>query len=76
VAAVSSQRGFALLIVLWTMVLLALLVAQFTTTGRTEVQVATNLRANAATEAAADGAIYQTIIDWCGAHGRRMDACA
>jgi type II secretory pathway component PulJ len=31
---------------------------------------------NAATEAAADGAIYQTIIDWCRDHGRRMDACA
>ena len=58
----SRQRGFALLIVLWTMVLLALLVAQFTTTGRTEVQVATNLRANAATEAAADGAIYQAVM--------------
>jgi general secretion pathway protein K len=62
VAAVSRQRGFALLIVLWTIVLLALLVAQFTTTGRTEVQVAANLRANAVTEAAADGAVYQAIM--------------
>ncbi len=61
-AAVSRQRGFALLIVLWTLVLLALLVAQFTTTGRTEVQVAANLRANAVTEAAADGAVFEAIM--------------
>jgi general secretion pathway protein K len=62
VAAVTRQRGFALLIVLWTIVLLALLVAQFTTTGRTEVQVAANLRANAVTEAAADGAMYEAVM--------------
>jgi general secretion pathway protein K len=59
---VTRQRGFALLIVLWTLVLLALLVAQFTATGRTEVQVAANLRANAVTEAAADGALYEAIM--------------
>jgi general secretion pathway protein K len=62
VAVVTRQRGFALLIVLWTMVLLALLVAQFTTTGRTEVQMAANLRANAVTEAAADGAVFEAIM--------------
>jgi general secretion pathway protein K len=59
---VNRQGGFALLIVLWTMVLLALLVAQFTTTGRNEVQVAANLRANAVTEAAADGALFEAIM--------------
>jgi general secretion pathway protein K len=59
---VSGQRGFALLIVLWTMALLALLVAQFTTTGRTEVQMAQNQRANAVTEAAADGALYEAVM--------------
>jgi general secretion pathway protein K len=59
---VTRQLGFALLIVLWTLGLLALLVAQFTTTGRTEVQVAANLRANAVTEAAADGALYEAIL--------------
>ena len=62
VAAMNRQRGFALLIVLWTMGLLALLVAQFTATGRTEVQMAANLRANAVTEAAADGAVYEAIL--------------
>ena len=58
----SRQRGFALLIVLWTMGLLALLVAQFTATGRGEVQMAANLRANAVTEAAADGAVHEAIL--------------
>ena len=57
----NRQRGFALLIVLWTMGLLALLVAQFTATGRGEVQMATNLRANAVTQAAADGAVYEAM---------------
>lgn len=56
------ERGFALLIVLWTMGLLALLVAQFTATGRTEVRVAANLRANAVTQAAADGAMHEAIL--------------
>jgi general secretion pathway protein K len=58
----NRQRGFALLIVLWTMGLLALLVAQFTATGRREVQMAANLRANAVTQAAADGAVYEAIL--------------
>src|SRR5450432_2599282 len=58
----TRQRGFALLMVLWTMGLLALLVAQFTTTGRTETRVAANLRANAAAEAAADGALHEAIL--------------
>jgi general secretion pathway protein K len=58
----NRQRGFALLIVLWTMGLLALLVAQFTATGRREVQMAANLRANAVTQAAADGAVHEAIL--------------
>jgi general secretion pathway protein K len=58
----NRQRGFALLIVLWTMGLLALLVAQFTATGRTELRVAANLRANAAMQAAADGALYEAVV--------------
>jgi general secretion pathway protein K len=56
------DRGFALLIVLWTLGLLALLVGQFIATGRTEVQIATNFRANAVTQAAADGALYDAIL--------------
>ena len=58
----SRERGFALLMVLWTMGLLALLVAQFIATGRTEVRVAANFRANAVTQAAADGALYEAIL--------------
>jgi general secretion pathway protein K len=57
-----NQRGFALLIVLWTLVLIAFLVAHLTATGRTEVRIAGNLAANAAAQAAADGAIYQAIF--------------
>jgi general secretion pathway protein K len=55
------ERGFALLIVLWTMVLLALLSAQITGAGRSEAQVAAALRNAAQLEAAADGAVEETI---------------
>jgi general secretion pathway protein K len=57
-----TERGFALLIVLWTLVLIAFIVAHVTAAGRTEVQIAANLSANAAAQAAADGAIYQAIF--------------
>jgi general secretion pathway protein K len=60
---VKRQRGFALLIVLWTLVLIAFLVAHLTATGRTEVRIAGNLEANAAAQAAADGAIYQAMFN-------------
>jgi general secretion pathway protein K len=56
------ERGFALLIVLWTMVLLTLLVIDITGNGRTEAQLANNLRANAVLEAEADGAVYDAIF--------------
>ena len=58
----TRQRGFALLMVLWIMGMLALLVAQFTTTGRTETRIAANLRANAVAQAAADGALHEAIL--------------
>ena len=58
----TRQRGFALLLVLWTMGLLAFLVTQFTTTGRTEARVAANSRTNAANQAAADGAVHVAIL--------------
>jgi general secretion pathway protein K len=57
----SGERGFALLIVLWTMVLLALLAAQVTGAGRAETRTAAALRQSAALEAAADAAVYETI---------------
>jgi general secretion pathway protein K len=59
----AGEHGFALLIVLWTLVLISFLVAHITSTGRTELQIASNLKANAELQAAADGAIYQTIFN-------------
>jgi general secretion pathway protein K len=55
------QRGFALLIVLWTMTLLALLGSQVTAAGHGETRLATNLRASAVAEQAADGAVFETL---------------
>ncbi|HTZ69798.1 MAG TPA: hypothetical protein VMB71_04020 [Acetobacteraceae bacterium] len=61
--AVSPDRdgGYALLIVLWTMVLLALLAGQVTGAGRAEARKATALYRAAELQAAADGAVYETI---------------
>jgi general secretion pathway protein K len=56
------ERGFALLIVLWSMVLLSLLSAQLLAGGRSAVTLASNLRAAAQAQAAADGAIYVAIF--------------
>ena len=61
-AAARRDHGFALLIVLWTMVLLALLVTRITASGRTEAQVAANLRDSAVAEAAADAAANVTLF--------------
>ena len=56
------QRGFALLIVLWTLALLALLGTQLLATSRQHVQLAHNLLDAAALEAAANGAVQQAIF--------------
>jgi general secretion pathway protein K len=58
----SGDRGFALLIVLWTLVLLALIVTELGASGRVETKIARNLIANAEAEAAADGAVHQAIF--------------
>ena len=65
VRAVAWHRsgGFALLIVLWTLVLIAFIVAHLTASGRTEIRIARNLAANAVAEAAADGAISAAIFN-------------
>jgi general secretion pathway protein K len=61
---VSRQNGgFALIIVLWTLVLIAFIGAQLTAAGRTEIRIAGNLIANAVTQAAADGAIFEAIFN-------------
>jgi general secretion pathway protein K len=57
-----DQRGFALLIVLWTLSLFALVGTQLTLSARTEARLATNLRADAVSEAAADGAVYEAVF--------------
>ena len=56
------EDGFALLIVLWTLVLLTLLVSGLTASGRGEVKLAENLRDAAVAEAAADGAAQEAIF--------------
>jgi general secretion pathway protein K len=53
----TRQAGFALLIVLWTMVLLGLLGSTITVAGRSEAKIASNLLASASAQAAADGAV-------------------
>ncbi len=58
----SGDRGFALLIVLWAVVLLTLLATQLSAAGRTELQLAANLRSAAAAETAADGAVYEAVF--------------
>lgn len=57
------SRGFALLIVLWTLVLIAFIVIHVSASGRTEIRIANNLVANAVVEAAADGAIAAAIFN-------------
>lgn len=56
------ERGFALLIVLWTLGLLALIGTQITASGRVEARLAANLRSNAVVEAAADGAVQEAML--------------
>lgn len=65
----SSDRGFALLIVLWAAVFLAFLMTQILATSRTALNLAENLRAAAQARAADDGAIQEAIFhalatDW------------
>jgi general secretion pathway protein K len=57
-----TQRGFALLIVLWAIVLAALIGTQVTALGRRETHIASNLRSAALVEAAADGAVYEAVF--------------
>jgi len=56
------DRGFALLIVLWSLALLSLIAISLAAIGRREMKLAGNLRSAATAEAAADGATYQAII--------------
>ena len=61
--ACNRNGGFALLVVLWVLVLIAFIVAHLTATARTEAGIADNLVGNAAAQAAADGAIFEAIFN-------------
>ena len=56
-----AQQGFALLLVLWTMSLLAMFAAQVTGRGHAEINAANALTRQAQLQEAADGAISETI---------------
>jgi general secretion pathway protein K len=59
----ARQRGFALIIVLWSLALLALLGTHVLATSRQESQLARNLRDAAVLEEAANGAVQQAIFN-------------
>ncbi len=58
----SDGRGFALILVLWITVLLAVIAASLVSSGRTETRLAHNLRENAKGEALADGAVPRAVL--------------
>jgi general secretion pathway protein K len=68
------QRGFALVIVLWSLVLLSLIVTQLMMGGRTETRIAANLAANAQAEAVADGAVMEAVFHLLDGPDRRWTA--
>lgn len=61
VGARAGQRGIALIAVLWVVLLLALLAANFSRTTRTGNQLARNLVVNAEARALADAGIYRAL---------------
>ncbi|WP_428534840.1 general secretion pathway protein GspK [Rhodopila sp.] len=69
-----GQRGFALLIVLWTMGLLALLGTQIVAAGRSDTQLADNLKQAAVLAAAADGAVADVMFHMQAAADPRLRA--
>src|ERR1700728_3730261 len=58
----TRQRGFALLIVLWTLALLALIGTQILAAARQDTQLARNLLDAASLESAANGAVQHAIF--------------
>lgn len=71
---VARERGFALLLVLWAMVLLSLIGTRIAASGRAEAQLAANVRDAAATQAAADAAIQEAAFHLLDAPARRWAA--
>ena len=70
-----AQRGFALLVVLWTLVLLSLIGVVIGASGRSEARIARNLVDAAEAEAALDGAVQEAGLRLlqAGAEGWRAD---
>jgi general secretion pathway protein K len=66
------QRGFALLIVLWTVGFLALIGTQIVASGRSDTQLADNLKQEAVLEAAANGAVANVMFSIMAAHDPSM----
>jgi general secretion pathway protein K len=58
----ARESGFALLIVLWTVGFLALLGTRLVAAGRSDTQLASNLKQEAVLRAAADGAVAHVIF--------------
>ena len=58
-----ADAGFALLVVLWTLVLVSLLFAILAGASRSDAQLTANLRSAAELEAVADGAIHTALFD-------------
>ena len=56
-----GQGGFAVLIILWMLALLALIADRMIVVGQAETRIAYNLRTEAAAEAAADGGVFEAI---------------
>ncbi len=57
-----DERGFALLIVLWTMGFLAVLGSRIVTAGRSDTRLTDNLKQQAVLQSAADGAIADVMF--------------
>ncbi|MDR3535940.1 MAG: hypothetical protein P4L71_05530, partial [Acetobacteraceae bacterium] len=64
--ATAREAGFALLLVLWSLVLLSLILTQLLSAGRSEAQLAGNLRNAAMAEAIADGAVREAVFHLLG----------
>lgn len=56
------SRGFALIIVLWGLVVIGLLITHLTAMGRTEAKIAANMISNAQARAAADGGVAMALF--------------
>ena len=62
----TTRRGIALVVVLWTLLLLSLIAAGFIAVARTEVRLARNALDNARAEALADAGVYRAIYELLG----------